>query len=291
MAILMPNGKQAFVNDAGQPLSGGKLYTYSAGTMTPRTTWTDASETTPNTNPIILNARGEATIFWRGAYKVALTTATDVPIWTIDGVTTAPDTSSITTLAVSGTTTLTGAVTMGGALAVTGAATFSSTVAVTGNATVGGTLAVTGVSTFTGNVTATNNLTVGGALAVTGNLTVAQITATRLIVNGAAYTPSVAIAASGTTTINCQSSNVFRISMGTNITTLTISNAADGQTINVRFVQDGTGSRTVAWPASFKWAAASVQTLSTAAGAVDLLVATYYADTGFWYVGLTKGLA
>jgi hypothetical protein len=86
MAVLMPEGKQSFTNDAGVPLSGGKLYTYAAGTTTPKTTWSDNLETAPNTNPIILNARGEATIFWNGVYKVELRTAADAVIWTVDNV-------------------------------------------------------------------------------------------------------------------------------------------------------------------------------------------------------------
>ena len=40
----------------------------------------------PNTNPVVLDARGEATVFWAGAYKVVLNTAADVTVWTVDGV-------------------------------------------------------------------------------------------------------------------------------------------------------------------------------------------------------------
>lgn len=87
MAIILPEGKQSFTDDAGNPLAGGKLYTYDAGTTTPRLTWSDSAQTAPHTNPIILDARGEATIFWNGAYKVELRTAADVVIWTVDNVT------------------------------------------------------------------------------------------------------------------------------------------------------------------------------------------------------------
>jgi hypothetical protein len=40
----------------------------------------------PNTNPVVLDARGEAAVFWSGAYKVVLKTATDATVWTVDGV-------------------------------------------------------------------------------------------------------------------------------------------------------------------------------------------------------------
>ena len=67
---------------------GGKLYTYAAGTTTPLATYTDDSGATPNTNPIILNSRGEASV-WLGtaAYKFKLTDATNVEIWTVDNIT------------------------------------------------------------------------------------------------------------------------------------------------------------------------------------------------------------
>lgn len=84
MASLLPNGKQSFETSAGTPLVGGRLYTYAAGTTTPKATYADAAETTPNTNPVILDARGEATVFWSGAYKVQLRDALDAVIWTVD---------------------------------------------------------------------------------------------------------------------------------------------------------------------------------------------------------------
>lgn len=86
MADLLPEGKQSFTNSAGEPLVGGKLYTYAAGTSTPKATYSDSAGTTPNTNPIILDARGECQVFWDGSYKVALYDANDVLLYTVDNV-------------------------------------------------------------------------------------------------------------------------------------------------------------------------------------------------------------
>lgn len=85
MAVLTPSPKMQFESAAGVPLSGGKVYTYAAGTTTPQATFTDYTGTTPNANPIILNSRGEAAI-WLGSasYKFKLTDANDVEIWTVD---------------------------------------------------------------------------------------------------------------------------------------------------------------------------------------------------------------
>ena len=91
MANLLPEGKQSFTSSDGTPLAGGRLYTYDAGTSTPRATYADAAQTTPNTNPVLLDARGEATIFWTGSYKVILKDSTDALIWSVDGASTAPD--------------------------------------------------------------------------------------------------------------------------------------------------------------------------------------------------------
>lgn len=85
MAVLTPQPKMQFTTAAGVPLSGGKVYTYTAGTTTPQATFTDYTGATPNTNPVILNSRGEANI-WLGSalYKFKLTDANDVEIWTVD---------------------------------------------------------------------------------------------------------------------------------------------------------------------------------------------------------------
>ena len=81
---FLPNPRQQFFGNDGNPLAGGKLYTYAAGTSTPKATYTDAAGTIANTNPIVLNARGEATVYWNGSYKVTLTDAASATIYTQD---------------------------------------------------------------------------------------------------------------------------------------------------------------------------------------------------------------
>ena len=85
MAVLTPQPKMQFTTAAGVPLSGGKVYTYIAGTTTPQATFTDYTGATPNPNPVILDSRGEANIWLGGAlYKFKLTDVNDVEIWTVD---------------------------------------------------------------------------------------------------------------------------------------------------------------------------------------------------------------
>jgi hypothetical protein len=83
----MPVPKQQYFDSTNQRfLAGGKLYTYAAGTTTPKATYTDSAGTTPQTNPIVLNARGEPDnpIYWDGAYKVVLKDADGSTIYTVD---------------------------------------------------------------------------------------------------------------------------------------------------------------------------------------------------------------
>jgi hypothetical protein len=88
MALLSPNPKQQFFDANGQPLVGGKIYTYAAGTTTPITTYVDAAGITTNTNPIILDSRGMANIWLlsTAVYKYAVFDALDVPIFTTDNI-------------------------------------------------------------------------------------------------------------------------------------------------------------------------------------------------------------
>ena len=107
MALLSPNPKQQFFDANGQPLVGGKVYTYAAGTTTPITTYVDAAGVTTNTNPIILDSRGMANIWLDSAvnYKYAVFDALDVPIFTTDNIGVTLTAASFATPPVIGSTT------------------------------------------------------------------------------------------------------------------------------------------------------------------------------------------
>lgn len=69
MAKLSPVLNDAQFSNTDAFLVGGKIYTYAAGSSTPQTTYTSSSSISAQTNPIILNARGEV----------------DNPIWLTEG--------------------------------------------------------------------------------------------------------------------------------------------------------------------------------------------------------------
>lgn len=84
MPSLMPNGKQQFLDAGGKPLVNGKVFTYAAGTNNAKATYSDAAGTVANTNPLILDARGEALVYWTGAYKIVLQDGAGNAIYTVD---------------------------------------------------------------------------------------------------------------------------------------------------------------------------------------------------------------
>jgi hypothetical protein len=82
-----------FLDNSGNVLTGGKLYTYLAGTTTPAATYTDSTGVTFHSNPIILDAAGrvpnggEVWLSDNIAYKFVLKDANDVLIATWDNLT------------------------------------------------------------------------------------------------------------------------------------------------------------------------------------------------------------
>ena len=94
MAVfLSPVGGVAaqFFDNNGVILSGGKIYTYAAGTSTNATTYTSSSGGTAHANPIILDSAGrvpggEIWLTADTAYKFVLKTSTDVLIATWDNI-------------------------------------------------------------------------------------------------------------------------------------------------------------------------------------------------------------
>jgi hypothetical protein len=81
------NGFQFFTT-TGLPLSGGKIYTYQAGSSTPLATYTDNTGTVANANPIVLGSDGrpanEIWLTYGYNYKFVLKTADDSTIQTYD---------------------------------------------------------------------------------------------------------------------------------------------------------------------------------------------------------------
>ena len=83
-------GAQFFTN-TGSVLTGGKLYTYEAGTTTPKVTYTTSAGNVPWANPVVLDAAGRVPTggeIWLSfaPYKFVLKDANDVLIATYDNI-------------------------------------------------------------------------------------------------------------------------------------------------------------------------------------------------------------
>ena len=79
-----------FFNNDGTVLAGGKLYTYAAGTSTPKTTYTTSAGTIAHANPIVLDSSGRVPggEIWltAGTYKFSIFTSANVLIATYDNI-------------------------------------------------------------------------------------------------------------------------------------------------------------------------------------------------------------
>lgn len=187
LSLFAGAGWQFFDNN-GTILSGGKLYTYSAGSTSPLTTYTSSSGSTLNPNPIILDSAGRVPAeVWVNSSSIAkfvLKDSNDVLIGTWDNIP-----SLVSSLNLTGTNngvvyfnsvgTFTSGTNLtfdGTNLGVAGAATIGSNLivagpsALTGNVTASGALNVTGNTTLNSALTTYGNATVGGTLSVTGNV-------------------------------------------------------------------------------------------------------------------------
>jgi hypothetical protein len=94
MAVfLSPVGGVAaqFFTNTGAVLTGGKLYTYAAGTTTPLVSYTTSAGNVARTNPIVLDAAGrvpDGGEIWitSAPYKFVLTDSNNVLIATYDNI-------------------------------------------------------------------------------------------------------------------------------------------------------------------------------------------------------------
>lgn len=86
--FLSPNPKFQAFDANGNPLSGGKLYSFAAGSATPLATYTDSTGIAANPNPVILDASGEANVWLSSeSYKLVLKNSANVQQWSVDNIT------------------------------------------------------------------------------------------------------------------------------------------------------------------------------------------------------------
>lgn len=111
---------------------------------------------------------------------------------------------------------------------------------------------------------------------------------------GGAREDVTALATSGSVAIDYAMGDYFTLALSGNVSGFTFSNlpgAGKGASLMVRITQDAT-ARTVAWPASFKWASGgATEAVSTGSGAVDVLAITTFDNGTTWQATLAKAFA
>lgn len=123
--------------------------------------------------------------------------------------------------------------------------------------------------------TSLNNLetivltTSGSVLSVSGTQNEYNKTLYRPIFRGFYDTPAT-YSGTGTVTIDLALSNEHRVQIGAGNITLAFNNAQIGQKFIINLTQDGTGSRTVTWPGTVKWAGGTAPTITTTAAKTDI---------------------
>lgn len=186
MASLSPSIKFHALDASGNPAAGWKVYTYEAGTTTPKATYTTSAASVANTNPVVLDSRGEATIWLTGTYKIRLTTGADALVWEDDNVSDGTTNGSFT------------------------------------NATFTGTLTISSTSvTWSGNPTHSGNHTFTGNVSVNGNTTLGNASGDTLTVNPNAVTWANNPTHSGTNTFSSLAITTGAITSGSYTPTLT----------------------------------------------------------------------
>lgn len=132
--------------------------------------------------------------------------------------------------------------------------------------------------------------TAGGTMS--GELNFADQLATRPILKDYGEEVATNATATGAVTLDLTLGNVSDVTLTGN-TTFTFSNpTASGDACSFTLIlrQDGTGSRSVTWPASVDWPAGTAPTLSTTASAVDILTFVTV-DGGTRWFGMLAGAA
>ncbi len=78
---ILPNAKSMFFDGNGNPLALGLVYMYVPTTTTFKDTWQDVGASALNTNPIQLDANGQAIIFGNGEYRQVVKDSLGNLIW------------------------------------------------------------------------------------------------------------------------------------------------------------------------------------------------------------------
>jgi hypothetical protein len=288
-----------FFDGNGDPLTGGLLYTYLAGTTTPVTTYTSQSGVANNTNPIVLNAAGRtpAEVWLDGGvlYKFVLATSAYVQIGSYDNIPAVNDpTTANNLITVAGTNALTGLATppLEG---YTAGAQFSFIAQNTNSGAV--TLDIDSLGVKDVTQTGANALVAGSI--VGGSMVLVEYDGTRfqlltpnsfinLIVRGytEVVTSSGTVGASATLSIAAGTVLTATLTSAT-ACTFTMPAIVAGKSFLLLLKQPASGTATTATFTGVKWGTLGAPTITATVGKMDIL--SFISDGTNWYGTIVQG--
>jgi len=71
-------------DSVGSPLALGKIYTYAAGTTTPKSVWQDNAQASAHANPVVLDSQGKKLVYAEGNYRFVIKDSNDNTLYTHD---------------------------------------------------------------------------------------------------------------------------------------------------------------------------------------------------------------
>ena len=95
-------------------------------------------------------------------------------------------------------------------------------------------------------------------------------------ITGAIYIEEATLSFDATQDWDVRASPVAQVTLTANVTFDAPSNPTTGQYISILCIQDGTGSRTIAWNAAFEFTGGTAPTATTTAGKADLFTFRYH---------------
>jgi len=316
---MLPITTSGALTAAGKPCASCKVWTYVAGTTTPKTTYTTSTGSTANTNPVILNAAGRGNIWFESdtSYKFVLESAAcatydeygvchGATIWTIDSVTdyggalAAGATSLTGDITGAYTTTVVEKIqgisvsetdpTANQVMVYTSGAWTPSAVTLTSSAAVSGILPSTyggtgnGFAKLSGPTTAEKTFTLPDASDSIATYAVKNVFSKAQIVSPAA---ALTVAGDGTIATDASLSNWFRVTLTTDCpcTLSTPTNPTNGQIATWEVIQASGGNETLAYSSVFAFGTTVTEPTITVTGSKrDFITAVYNSTTSKWYV-------
>ena len=288
-----------FFDGNGNPLTGGLLYTYLAGTTTPVITYTSRSGVANNTNPIVLDAAGRtpAEIWLDGGvlYKFVLKTSAFVDIGTYDNIPAVNDpTTTNNLITVAGTNALTGLATPPLEGYTTGAQySFIAQNTNTGAVTLDiDSLGVKAVTQTGANPLVAGSIVGGAMVLVEYDGTRFQLLTPNSFINPIIRGYTEIITSSGTV----GASATLSIAAGTVLTaTLTSATACTftmpaivaGKSFLLLLKQPASGTATTATFTGVKWGTNGAPTITPTVGKMDIL--SFISDGTNWYGTIVQG--